>query len=398
MRKVLLFAVALCFMISAQAQNKTNESTENQLKTRVKKVEQLNRQTENFTQMLDSMITSLEMAKATFLYDEKYNLAKVETSFMSGMFVSTIEYFYDNQNRRIRAIETSPTGEKSKVEYSYNNQNWVSEEIHYDFEYSVWQEDNKTVYEYDNNGNVLVATEFDFDDGGWEYDEKVEYTYQGGKLISSMEYSYDNFAWNEHDKSEYQYDNQGDLVEKYEYTKEGNAWVYDGKTVYGYDANHNCVNQKDFDFEYNLQDWVIDEEFHFTYDLSVSSSNIAGLSFFDEAVISLHNKLVTFEDIDYDDGLPEQSTMSTLYYSSLTGIGENSGIQLVIWPNPATETLNLNAKGIQHVEIISMDGKQVMNIEHGFESINVSTLANGCYLLKASFNDGSKAVQKFMKE
>ena len=56
MKKVLLFAVALCFMISAQAQIKTNESTENQLKSKVKRVEQLNRGTEAYTQKLDSMV------------------------------------------------------------------------------------------------------------------------------------------------------------------------------------------------------------------------------------------------------------------------------------------------------------------------------------------------------
>ena len=60
--------------------------------------------------------------------------------------------------------------------------------------------------------------------------------------------------------------------------------------------------------------------------------------------------------------------------------------------------MSLNAEGVQQVEIFTIDGRQVMHLEYGFETINVSALAKGCYLLKATLNDGSKAVQKFVKE
>jgi hypothetical protein len=87
-----------------------------------------------------------------------------------------------------------------------------------------------------------------------------------------------------------------------------------------------------------------------------------------------------------------------LYYSAATGLGEYNENQLAIWPNPVSETLNLNAEDLQQVEIFSMDGKQVMRLGNGSESINVNALAKGCYLLKATFANGSKAMQKFVKE
>ena len=71
MKKVLLFAAALCFMISAQAQIGMNKSAENQLKSRVKRVEQLNRGTEAYTQKFDSMITEMAMTTVYFQYDER---------------------------------------------------------------------------------------------------------------------------------------------------------------------------------------------------------------------------------------------------------------------------------------------------------------------------------------
>ena len=161
MKKVLLFAAALCFMISAQAQIGMNKSAENQLKSRVKRVEQLNRGTEAYTQKLDSMIMEMAMTTVYFQYDERYNISRVEMSLLGGMFSTTIDFIYDNQDRCIRRIETSYDGSSEKDEISYTSQGWVSEEVHYEYEDGVWEEDYKTTYEYDSDGNVKAATEMD---------------------------------------------------------------------------------------------------------------------------------------------------------------------------------------------------------------------------------------------
>ena len=398
MKKVLLFAVALCFMISAQAQTETNKSAENQLKSRIKRLEQLNRGTEAYTQKLDSMVSEMGMTRIAFQYDERFNISKVEMSLLMGMFSSTIDYTYDDQNRCVGMIENSYDGSSTKDEISYNNQGWVSEDVHYENENGVWEEEYKTVYEYDNDGNVLVATELDYEDGAWINQERVEYTYQGGKLVNTMEFYWSMNAWGESHKTEYQYDDQGDLVEEIYYNKDIDIWTYNDKINYAYDENHNCVKQVEFDFEWDSQDWVIENEVIFNYDLTVSSSVIAGLNYFEGNIISIHNKLLVAEETDYDEGLPEQTIKSVLYYSAATGLGENSSTQLAIWPNPVSETLSLNAEGLRQVEIFSMDGRQVMHLENGFEGLQVGNLAKGCYLLRATFNDGRKATQKFVKE
>jgi hypothetical protein len=149
---------------------------------------------------------------------------------------------------------------------------------------------------------------------------------------------------------------------------------------------------------WDTQDWEISNEVVFSYDLTVSSSVIAGLNYFNGDIITIHNKLTDVEETDYDEGLPEQTIKSVLYYSNVTSLDEYNENQLAIWPNPVSETLNLNAEGLQQVEIFSMDGRQVMHVENGFETLCVGNLANGCYLLKATFADGSKVMQKFVKE
>ena len=86
------------------------------------------------------------------------------------------------------------------------------------------------------------------------------------------------------------------------------------------------------------------------------------------------------------------------YYSNTgSGVTENVESLLSIWPNPASETLNLKGDMTQ-VQIYSIDGRLVMSLEKGFESINVSDLAKGSYLLKATLKDGGVTTQKFVKQ
>ena len=133
-----------------------------------------------------------------------------------------------------------------------------------------------------------------------------------------------------------------------------------------------------------------------TYDLTSDANAIAGLQLIWEElkeeflIETIHNKLeqiVMYGDYAVD-----------FHYSSTIGLNESVGSKLAIWPNPTTGSLSLNGDGLQQVEIFSMDGRQVMHFGNGIKSINVNTLAHGCYLLKATFLDGSKAMQKFVKE
>ena len=344
------------------------------------------------------MVMESTMTTVSFQYDERYNISKVEMSLLMGAFTTTIDFFYDDQNRCIRRIETSYDGSIEKDEFSYNNQGWVSEEVNYDNENGVWEEDTKTTYQYDNDGNILVATDLDYEDGVWVNEEKVEFTYQGGKVVKSLEFVWTVNLWIENHLTEYMYDNHGDLVEELYYSKNGEGWTDDDKIVYSYDENHNCVKMVEYDFSWDNQDWEIDNETVITYDLTVPSSAIAGLSYLEGDNVSINNKVMAFEETDYDDGIAQQTLKTVMYYSAASSLGEFNENQLAIWPNPVSETLNLNAEDLQQVEIFSMDGKQVMRLGNGFESINVNALAKGCYLLKATFANGSKAMQKFVKE
>ena len=73
------------------------------------------------------------------------------------------------------------------------------------------------------------------------------------------------------------------------------------------------------------------------------------------------------------------------------------GRRVSIWPNPVSDLLNIEAEGLQQVEIFTMDGKLVMTTK-GSNAISLNTLAQGCYLLKATQSDGRVSFQKFVKK
>ena len=167
--------------------------------------------------------------------------------------------------------------------------------------------------------------------------------------------------------------------------------MYSMRIEYAYDADNNCTDKATY--SYIEEDWVLEYTMFYTYDHAVPVENTAGIFMVWEDELPIYNKVLNWQ-VQYDD--VAESTV--LYYSGCVGLAENAENPLTLWPNPAHETLSLNAGGLRQVEIFSMDGRQVMRIENGLETLNVSDLAQGCYLLKATFTDGSKVVRKFVKE
>ena len=71
-----------------------------------------------------------------------------------------------------------------------------------------------------------------------------------------------------------------------------------------------------------------------------------------------------------------------------------------MFPNPTTSRLNISAQNpIKSAVIYNLLGKQIMNLEinKNNESIDVSNLSSGIYLIKYSINNVF-ATAKFIKE
>lgn len=77
MKKLMIFAAAMCCMVSASAQQIKHElNVHKSLKDKVQQAEKWNRYENTFSEKLDSICTDFE--KAYLSYDEHFNCVKVE--------------------------------------------------------------------------------------------------------------------------------------------------------------------------------------------------------------------------------------------------------------------------------------------------------------------------------
>lgn len=81
-----------------------------------------------------------------------------------------------------------------------------------------------------------------------------------------------------------------------------------------------------------------------------------------------------------------------------TGIKEHSNSAVRIYPNPATDVLNINSDNeILNAEIINIDGQLVNNISGNFNNVAINDLGNGLYFVNIYTQNG-KETHKFIKK
>lgn len=82
---------------------------------------------------------------------------------------------------------------------------------------------------------------------------------------------------------------------------------------------------------------------------------------------------------------------------SVKNIIANTKQNLILYPTAATSVLSIKASlPVKHIEIYSINGSAILKT-NATESIDVSTMSSGLYLLRATFNDNTMAVKRFVK-
>lgn len=95
-----------------------------------------------------------------------------------------------------------------------------------------------------------------------------------------------------------------------------------------------------------------------------------------------------------------------LIYTSSTSVGEfHVGIDekllaesITVYPNPATNYLNIDLPGTSQLKIYDMSGRQILDMQtdNNTERVDVSGLQNGLYIAKINY-DGAQVSKRFMK-
>lgn len=77
------------------------------------------------------------------------------------------------------------------------------------------------------------------------------------------------------------------------------------------------------------------------------------------------------------------------------GINTINGVEINLYPNPTTGIVNIDAEGIESVEVMDMSGRVIMTSNEN--SVNISDLSNGVYMFRINTNAGS-SLQKVVKK
>ena len=78
------------------------------------------------------------------------------------------------------------------------------------------------------------------------------------------------------------------------------------------------------------------------------------------------------------------------------GINDVNSSNVVLFPNPADNTINVIAEGVQHIEIIDATGRIVRSLNND-GAIDISNLNQGVYVVRTTTSKGV-SVEKFIKK
>ena len=98
----------------------------------------------------------------------------------------------------------------------------------------------------------------------------------------------------------------------------------------------------------------------------------------------------------YDDGCMAES--DPLSVTVIWDAVQENGKETKVYPNPAKDILHVDGTGLLQVEVFSIVGQSVLNINENFENIRLNTLQNGVYFIRLQYNYGKKTVKLIIQK
>jgi hypothetical protein len=264
-----------------------------------------------------------------------------------------------------------------RTEYTYNGLQKIASTTHFNYYQGVWTRSDSTRYYY--GGNVGDSTtEFQFDSAGWHQRKYTNfYRDQFGRdsLNLSMGYSFQTLTFDSAARTIYTYDSiqRRNTIVAQDYF--ANQW--------------DCPNNDEY------------EEYDFLGRYTHLYSTCCGCGYSEIYYYYSGNTDSIFADMNcmFDHG--GSGHCDTCIYMNqpfTTNIESNLRNDLLIYPNPATEILNVsfpNLSNSSEVCIIDLMGKTVLNLSEinthdRLLRLDLSSLKKGIYFLK--INTGNETI------
>jgi YD repeat-containing protein len=295
----------------------------------------------------------------------------------------TEEYKYDSIGNLIEEIR--PSGVITlKFEYTYDDYGYRLQKITYrrDVNNNQWKKNLKNEYIYDSNYNIIkdIYYQWNESDDQWEKNR------------------IDNFIFDDNDN----------LLEQSGifYSQLENKWLpIIEKVLNSYDTKGNLTRTISFRRKGRTEELVpiYKDEFEFDDKLYITDF-ILPYIFLDFLKGNFINQIVEGTSYSWEEStsfwLPSEKVK--VYYSerNMTFLNERPEMLFNIYPNPATEYINIENRqnfSDTNISLISITGelitKRIMNEK---VTISVSDIPAGLYLLKIDSNDGNTQTKKII--
>lgn len=309
--------------------------------------------------------------------------------------------------------------ESLKYDFTYVNGNCSLFVISkWNVDTNKWDPEMKYEYTYDSNGHntQFIAYSMNKDMGDWVTAMKFDFTYNdSGKMttaIYSMPYASE---WITYMKYELTYDANGrlgtEIFSQWDFIS--NQLVFNSKYEYGYDTNGNNTTYLTSKWNVTASNWDLYSNETSTYNTSYNFSDLifpSGYSMVSIAYLpsagDIHNMPV--EDIEYlrdnTNSVWNNNTKTNYYFSANIGTGINELKvdelnEFIVYPNPVSDGFRLNTseKNVR-ISIYDLSGSLLLTKQiSGNEYINISTLPQGMYMVRATTEKGivtKKIVKK----
>lgn len=278
---------------------------------------------------------------------------------------------------------------KYRYVYTYSTNNLIISNVKQNWNANInkWESDGKTIYVYDNMGNVIEKTDQYWNSSLqlWVNDTRYVYIYESNSLLASEERQFWHIdTWKSNWKNEFNYNTQGLKTELIyaQYDQDTEEWVYITKQYFAYNQQNKLIEFTAQKWDDNLNNWLND------YRTTISGTELIQTELFENWDTIRNSWVYENKCVDYFS-----------WPASVNHLRNNYG-ELVIYPNPVHNYLNLNTEtDFREIQIYSMDGKLVRSMNKlDKRSMNIANLPTGNYFLKAIDKENKINIGKFIKD
>ncbi len=260
-------------------------------------------------------------------------------------------------------------------------------------------------YKYDTSTPDSTNIEIYID---FSYDAKKNRTKEVGKFI----YKFSATPDINHNVYEYAYNTANKVsIEKYFYGKDPKSLTWDSERIYTYNSDNNLVKNERFEVVNDVKTGKISNRTTNTYSAKklVSETLYESVNFTTKLFEEDTKDVFLYDNNDNNinrKNYRKSNTTGKLYYnyntdyiySLFVGAKDVATIDFKLSPNPTTTVLNISTSDATVAyAIFNTDGRLVNAGNGDFQTIDVSQLEKGMYVLKIQTNKGM-GISKFVKE